>query len=134
MRPGGRIPVTCCRRGNYGRGVGRATNLGDENLKEITAVTVRVGINGFGRIGRNFWRAVQAGAGAASGIEVVAANDLTDAATLAHLLKYDTVLGTLGTDVSVHGDVIRAGDRDIKVLAERDPAALPWGELGVQVV
>jgi len=97
-------------------------------------VTVRVGINGFGRIGRNFWRAVQAGAGAASGIEVVAANDLTDAATLAHLLKYDTVLGTLGTDVSVHGDVIRAGDRDIKVLAERDPAALPWGELGVQVV
>ena len=97
-------------------------------------MTVRVGINGFGRIGRNFWRAVQAGAGAASGIEVVAANDLTDAATLAHLLKYDTVLGTLGTDVSVHGDVIRAGDRDIKVLAERDPAALPWGELGVQVV
>jgi glyceraldehyde 3-phosphate dehydrogenase len=97
-------------------------------------VTVRVGINGFGRIGRNFWRAVEAGAGAAAGIEVVAANDLTDAATLAHLLKYDTVLGTLERDVSVHGDVIRAGDREIKVIAERDPAALPWGELGVEVV
>jgi glyceraldehyde 3-phosphate dehydrogenase len=97
-------------------------------------VTVRVGINGFGRIGRNFWRAVEAGAGGASAIEVVAANDLTDAATLAHLLKYDTVLGTLDRDVSAHGDVLRAGDREIKVLAERDPAALPWGELGVEVV
>jgi len=97
-------------------------------------VTVRVGINGFGRIGRNFWRAVESGAGAAAGIEVVAANDLTDPATLAHLLKYDTVLGTLGADVSVDGDVIRAGDRKIRVLVERDPAALPWGELGVDVV
>jgi glyceraldehyde 3-phosphate dehydrogenase (phosphorylating) len=97
-------------------------------------VTVRVGINGFGRIGRNLWRAIEAGAGAATGIEVVAANDLTDAATLAHLLKYDTVLGTLGADVSVDGDVIRVGDRQIRVLAERDPAALPWGELGVEVV
>jgi glyceraldehyde 3-phosphate dehydrogenase len=102
--------------------------------EESAAVTVRVGINGFGRIGRNFWRAVQAGAGTAPGIEIVAANDLTDAATLAHLLKYDTVLGTLGMDVSVHGDVIRAGDSDIRVLADRDPAALPWGELGVDVV
>jgi glyceraldehyde 3-phosphate dehydrogenase len=97
-------------------------------------VTVRVGINGFGRIGRNFWRAVNAGAGAAAGIEIVAANDLTDAATLAHLLKYDTVLGTLGVDVAVDGDVIRAGDQEIKVLAERDPSALPWGDLGVDVV
>jgi glyceraldehyde 3-phosphate dehydrogenase len=101
---------------------------------ESAAVTVRVGINGFGRIGRNFWRAVEAGAGAAAGIEIIAANDLTDAATLAHLLKYDTVLGTLQRDVSVHGDVIRAGDREIRVLAERDPAALPWAELGVEVV
>jgi glyceraldehyde 3-phosphate dehydrogenase len=97
-------------------------------------VTVRVGINGFGRIGRNFWRAVHAGAGAAAGIEIVAANDLTDAATLAHLLKYDTVLGTLGVDVTTDGDVIRAGDQEIKVLAERDPSALPWGDLGVDVV
>ncbi len=97
-------------------------------------MTVRVGINGFGRIGRNLWRAIEAGAGAATEIEVVAVNDLTDAATLAHLLKYDTVLGTLSADVSVDGDVIRVGDRQIRVLAERDPAALPWGELGVEVV
>jgi glyceraldehyde 3-phosphate dehydrogenase len=97
-------------------------------------VAVRVGINGFGRIGRNFWRAVNDGAGASAGLEVVAANDLTDAATLAHLLKYDTVLGTLNEDVSVDGDAIVAGSRRIKVLAERNPAALPWGELGVDVV
>jgi glyceraldehyde 3-phosphate dehydrogenase len=97
-------------------------------------VTVRVGINGFGRIGRNFWRAVHAGAGAAGGIEIVAANDLTDAKTLAHLLKYDTVLGTLGVDVAVDGEVIRAGDHEIKVLAERDPSALPWRDLGVDLV
>jgi glyceraldehyde 3-phosphate dehydrogenase len=97
-------------------------------------VTVRVGINGFGRIGRNFWRAVNAGAASAGEIEIVAANDLTDAATLAHLLKYDTVLGTLSEDVSFDGDVIRAGDQEIRVLAERDPAALPWADLGVDVV
>ena len=97
-------------------------------------MTVRVGINGFGRIGRNFWRAVNAGAASAGEIEIVAANDLTDAATLAHLLKYDTVLGTLSEDVSFDGDVIRAGDQEIRVLAERDPAALPWAELGVDVV
>ena len=101
-------------------------------------MTVRVGINGFGRIGRNFWRAVHSGAGAAAGIEIVAANDLTDAATLAHLLKYDTVLGTLSADVSVDfqadGEVIQVGDQVIRVLAERDPLALPWGDLGVDVV
>jgi glyceraldehyde 3-phosphate dehydrogenase len=97
-------------------------------------VTVRVGINGFGRIGRNFWRAVNAGAASPGGIEIVAANDLTDAATLAHLLKYDTVLGTLSEDVSFDGDMIRAGDQEIRVLAERDPSALPWADLGVDVV
>jgi len=97
-------------------------------------VTVRVGINGFGRIGRNFWRAVHSGAGGSAGIEIVAANDLTDAATLAHLLKYDTVLGTLDVDVAVEGDVIRAGSQQIRVLAERDPAALPWADLGADVV
>jgi glyceraldehyde 3-phosphate dehydrogenase len=97
-------------------------------------VTVRVGINGFGRIGRNFWRAVHAGAGAAAGIEIVAANDLGDVATFAHLLKYDTVLGPLGVDVTVEGDSIRAGSQSIRLLAERDPAELPWGELGVDVV
>jgi glyceraldehyde 3-phosphate dehydrogenase len=95
-------------------------------------VTVRVGINGFGRIGRNFWRAVNAGG--AEGIEIVAANDLTDTKTLAHLLKYDTVLGTLSEDVAVDGDAIRVGDQAVKVLAERDPAALPWRDLGVDVV
>ena len=97
-------------------------------------MTVRVGINGFGRIGRNFWRAVHAGAAGAAGIEIVAANDLTDVATNAHLLKYDTVLGKLDVDVTADGDVIRAGDREIRILAERDPAALPWGDLGVDVV
>ncbi len=95
-------------------------------------MTIRVGINGFGRIGRNFWRA--ANAGGAQGIEIVAANDLTDTKTLAHLLKYDTVLGTLSEDVAVDGDRIRVGDQAIKVLAERDPAALPWRDLGVDVV
>ncbi len=103
-------------------------------------MTVRVGINGFGRIGRNFWRAVNAGAmkgqgeAGGGGLDIVAANDLTDAATLAHLLKYDTVLGTLSEEVGVDGDVIRVGDREIRVLAERDPAALPWAGLGVDVV
>ncbi len=95
-------------------------------------MTIRVGINGFGRIGRNFWRAVHAGAG--EGIEIIAANDLTDTATLAHLLKYDTVLGTLDTDVSAEGESIRVGSQEIKVLAERDPGALPWRDLGVDVV
>jgi glyceraldehyde 3-phosphate dehydrogenase len=97
-------------------------------------VTVRVGINGFGRIGRNFWRAVHAGAGASAGIEIVAANDLGDVATFAHLLKYDTVLGPLDVDVTVDGDSIRAGSQTIRMLAERDPAGLPWRELGVDVV
>jgi glyceraldehyde 3-phosphate dehydrogenase len=97
-------------------------------------VTVRVGINGFGRIGRNFWRAVQAGAGGASDLEIVAANDLGDIATMAHLLKYDTLLGTLNEEVHSGGDVIRAGAQEIKILAVREPAELPWGELGVDVV
>jgi glyceraldehyde 3-phosphate dehydrogenase len=97
-------------------------------------VTVRVGINGFGRIGRNFWRAVHAGAASTAGIDIVAANDLGDVATFAHLLKYDTVLGPLDVDVTVDGDSIRAGSQSIRLLAERDPAGLPWGELGVDVV
>ena len=95
-------------------------------------MSVRVGINGFGRIGRNFWRAVHAGAG--GDIEIVAANDLGDLPTFAHLLKYDTVLGTLDIDVTADGDTLRVGSHSIKMLAERDPAALPWGELGVDVV
>ncbi len=94
-------------------------------------MTVRVGINGFGRIGRNFWRAT-----AASGkdIEIVAVNDLTSPATLAHLLKYDSILGVLPEDVEATDDGIKAGGATIKVLSERDPAALPWGDLGVDVV
>jgi glyceraldehyde 3-phosphate dehydrogenase len=92
-----------------------------------------VGINGFGRIGRNFWRAANAADGD-RGIEIVAANDLGDIATMAHLLKYDTVLGTLGAEVSVSGDTIRVGDKSIKILAEREPAKLPWRDLGVDIV
>jgi glyceraldehyde 3-phosphate dehydrogenase len=94
-------------------------------------VTIRVGINGFGRIGRGFWRAAADGD---RGIEIVAANDLGDVATMAHLLKYDTVLGTLADDVSVSGDTIRVGAKSIKILAEREPAKLPWRDLGVDVV
>ncbi|MDS1268731.1 type I glyceraldehyde-3-phosphate dehydrogenase [Lipingzhangella sp. LS1_29] len=96
-------------------------------------MTIRVGVNGFGRIGRNFWRAVHA-AGAASDVEIVAVNDLTDTATLAHLLKYDSVLGTLEGDVEVSSDSISVGGRSVRTLAERDPAALPWSDLGVDVV
>jgi glyceraldehyde 3-phosphate dehydrogenase len=94
-------------------------------------VTVRVGINGFGRIGRNFYRAA-----AASGadVEIVAVNDLTTPETLAHLLKYDSILGKFPEDVSVAGDGIKVGGATIKVLAERDPGNLPWGDLGVDVV
>nr|WP_223147196.1 type I glyceraldehyde-3-phosphate dehydrogenase [Flaviflexus equikiangi] len=94
-------------------------------------VTIRVGINGFGRIGRNFTRAVlETGAD----IEIVAVNDLTDNDTLAHLLKYDSILGTLKQDVSASGDSITVGSMTFKALEERDPANLPWGELGVDIV
>jgi glyceraldehyde 3-phosphate dehydrogenase len=102
-----------------------------DDLAQERTVTTRVGVNGFGRIGRNLWRAAAA---AGADIEIVAVNDLTDTKTLAHLLKYDTVLGRLGQEVSVDGDGIRVGSKTIKVLSERDPAALPWGDLGVDVV
>jgi len=95
-------------------------------------VTVRVGINGFGRIGRNFWRAVHESR--APGFEIVAVNDLGNIATFAHLLKYDTVLGTLDVDVRATGDGLVVGDRTLAWLAERDPQALPWGDLGVDIV
>ncbi|MET9486257.1 type I glyceraldehyde-3-phosphate dehydrogenase [Nocardia sp. NPDC006630] len=99
-------------------------------------MTVRVGINGFGRIGRNFFRAVEAQkALGTTDIEIVAVNDLTDTKTLATLLKYDSILGRLPQDVSVDGDFIVVGEQRIKALALREgPAALPWGELGVDVV
>jgi glyceraldehyde 3-phosphate dehydrogenase len=94
-------------------------------------VTIKVGINGFGRIGRNFFRAVQA---SGTDIEIVAANDLMDNATIAHLLKYDSVLGVLADDVSATEDSITVGGTTIKVFAERDPAQIPWGDLGVDIV
>jgi glyceraldehyde 3-phosphate dehydrogenase len=94
-------------------------------------VTVRVGINGFGRIGRNFYRAVQA---SGADVEVVAVNDLTDTKTLAHLLKYDSILGRFPGEVATEGEIIIVGGKQIKVLAERDPANLPWKDLGVDVV
>ena len=94
-------------------------------------MTVRLGINGFGRIGRNFYRALTA---AGADIELVAANDLGDKATMAHLLKYDTILGRYPGEVSVSDDGIRVNGKAIKILAERDPANLPWGDLGVEVV
>src|SRR6266567_1844072 len=100
---------------------------------DLSTVTIRVGINGFGRIGRNFWRAANAADGD-RGIEIVAANDLGDVATMAHLLKYDTSLGTLAEDVRVGRDGIEVGGRTIKILAERDPGNLPWKDLGVDVV
>ena len=94
-------------------------------------MTVRVGVNGFGRIGRNFWRAVDE---LDTDLEIVAVNDLTDTKTLAHLLKYDTVLGTLKHAVSAGDGVITIDGTDVKVLSERDPGALPWADLGVDVV
>jgi glyceraldehyde 3-phosphate dehydrogenase len=94
-------------------------------------VTIRVGINGFGRIGRNFFRAVLA---SGADVEVVAVNDLTDNATLAHLLKYDSILGRLPQEVKASADEITVGGKTIKAFAEKDPAKLPWGELGVDVV
>jgi glyceraldehyde 3-phosphate dehydrogenase len=100
-------------------------------------MSVRVGINGFGRIGRNAFRAAQArggSGGAADSIEWVAVNDLTDATTLAHLLKYDSILGPYPGTVEAREGALEVDGRELKVFAERDPGALPWGELGVDVV
>jgi glyceraldehyde 3-phosphate dehydrogenase len=93
-------------------------------------VTNRVGINGFGRIGRNFFRAALA---SGADIEIVGANDLTDNKTLAHLLKYDSILGRLG-EVTYTGDTISVGGRSFRAFEERDPANLPWSEVGADVV
>ena len=95
-------------------------------------MTVRVGVNGFGRIGRNFWRAVDANDH--HDIEIVAANDLGDVRTMAHLLKYDSVLGPLEHRVEATDSGIEIDGKELKILAERDPGALPWGDLGVDVV
>lgn len=94
-------------------------------------MTVRVGINGFGRIGRNFFRAVRA---SGADIEIVGVNDLTDNATLAHLLKYDSILGRLDADVSATETSIKVGDREIAAFAERDPASIKWSDVGADVV
>ncbi|MFF0155707.1 type I glyceraldehyde-3-phosphate dehydrogenase [Micromonospora sp. NPDC005203] len=94
-------------------------------------MTIRVGINGFGRIGRNFFRAVLA---SDADIEVVAVNDLTDNGTLAHLLKYDSILGRLPYEVKATADEITVGGKTIKAYAEKDPSKLPWGDLNVDVV
>jgi len=94
-------------------------------------VTTRVGINGFGRIGRNFFRAALAGG---ADFEVVGVNDLTDNKSLAHLLKYDTILGRLDADIAVTDDSITVAGQRIAALEERDPAKLPWGDLGADVV
>ncbi len=94
-------------------------------------MSVKIGINGFGRIGRNYLRAALA---QGSDLEIVAVNDLTDNAALAHLLKYDSVGGPLAHDVSHDGDSITVGGKRIRVFAEREPANLPWGELGVDIV
>jgi glyceraldehyde 3-phosphate dehydrogenase len=93
-------------------------------------MAIRVGINGFGRIGRNILRASLGN----KEIDFVAVNDLTDAATLAHLLKYDSILGNLSEKVAVEGESIKVGGDSFKVLSERDPGKLPWKELGVEYV
>ncbi|MCX6433083.1 MAG: type I glyceraldehyde-3-phosphate dehydrogenase [Actinobacteria bacterium] len=94
-------------------------------------MTVKVGINGFGRIGRNFYRAVVT---SGADVEIVGINDLTDTKTLAHLLKYDSILGRLGKDVVAGDGEIIIDGKSIPVFAERDPAALPWGKVGADIV
>jgi glyceraldehyde 3-phosphate dehydrogenase len=93
-------------------------------------MSVRVGINGFGRIGRNFFRAARR---QGADLEFVAVNDIGDAKTMAHLLKYDSVLGPLDDDVEAVDGGIRVGDTELRLLNEKDPAALPWRDLGVEI-
>jgi glyceraldehyde 3-phosphate dehydrogenase (phosphorylating) len=93
-------------------------------------MAIRVGINGFGRIGRNILRAALAH----HDVDIVAVNDITDTATLAHLLKYDSVLGNLSVPVSASGDTIKVGSDQFKVFAQKDPALLPWKDVGVDIV
>ncbi|MEI8084113.1 MAG: type I glyceraldehyde-3-phosphate dehydrogenase, partial [Actinomycetes bacterium] len=94
-------------------------------------MTIKVGINGFGRIGRNYLRAAKA---SGAEFEIVAVNDLADTSALAHLLKYDSILGRYPGEISHSGDVIVVDGQEIKVLAEREPSALPWGKLGCDIV
>ncbi|MDQ7992607.1 MAG: glyceraldehyde 3-phosphate dehydrogenase NAD-binding domain-containing protein, partial [Propionicimonas sp.] len=94
-------------------------------------MSVKVGINGFGRIGRNYFRALVA---SGADIDVVAVNDLTDNKTLAHLLKYDSILGRFPGEVTYDEKALYVDGKEIKAFEERDPANLPWGELGVDIV
>src|SRR5918911_4443176 len=94
-------------------------------------MSVRVGINGFGRIGRNVFRAAQE---SDADVEIVAVNDITDAGTLGHLLKYDSVFGPFAGSLEIGDDSLTVDGREVKVLAEKDPAQLPWSDLGVEVV
>ncbi|KWX79811.1 glyceraldehyde-3-phosphate dehydrogenase, partial [Paenibacillus riograndensis] len=93
-------------------------------------MTVKVGINGFGRIGRLAFRRIQD----VEGVEVVAINDLTNAKMLAHLLKYDTTQGTFHGDIEVHDGTFKVNGKEVKILAKKNPEELPWGELGVDIV
>src|ERR1700720_3234201 len=94
-------------------------------------MAIKVGINGFGRIGRNIYRAAYE---LKPGFEIVAVNDIGDSKTFAHLLKYDTALGTFAAAVAADGDTIKVDGRPVKFLSQKDPAELPWRELGVDVV
>jgi glyceraldehyde 3-phosphate dehydrogenase len=96
--------------------------------------TIKVGVNGFGRIGRNFFRAILASESARTNVEIVAINDLTDTATLAHLLKYDSILGPIGKSVTHTENSITVDGKTITVFAERDPGALPWSSVGAEIV
>jgi glyceraldehyde 3-phosphate dehydrogenase len=100
------------------------------HTEEVFAMAVKVGINGFGRIGRNFFRAAYKD----PSLEIVAVNDITDAKTLAHLLKYDSIHGRFGEEVSVRDNAIVVAGKEIQVLASKDPSELPWGKLGVEIV
>src|SRR6266567_3842033 len=94
-------------------------------------MTVKVGINGFGRIGRNIYRAAHT---LGAEFEIVAVNDLGDAKTFGHLLKHDTALGTFGPEVKADGDTIHVGGKPVRFLSEKDPGGLPWKDLGVEIV
>src|SRR5262249_12085766 len=105
----------------------RQRQAGRDEARRCVEGTIRVGINGFGRIGRNFYRAALA---KGADIELVGVNDLTDNATLAHLLKYDSILGRLPYEVKATSDEITVNGKTFKALAERDPSKLPWSDLG----
>src|SRR6218665_1107195 len=127
----GAFDVFGCHCGTRRRAVHSATVERTRAHRTGALVTVKIGINGFGRIGRNYFRAALA---QGADIEIVAVNDLTDNKTLAHLLKYDSVTGRLNAPVDQHADPILVTGRPITALADRDPANLPWGALGVDIV